>query len=267
MKFQSRRFLLIFVFISVLPHYALSVEGIIVKVATFNVEAGKKGGPDAIAKLFVNFQPDILAFNEVPGGNWSERVGEILDMNYVYVGKISSANHKNKYKSILSRTPLMNTEEFRLSAKGKWGPASAVKAATIINDVSIAIYSLHVAASRKNNGHTNQFFKDVLSQDTSENILVMGDFNNKLGTSEINVLEEGEFRPIWRDLNIEVSKETSVVNKKKRNRHGVIDHIFYKAAPSVKALKGGLVDIDAYKPLSDHKPIWALMFYPLSDSL
>ena len=99
--------------ISVLASGAsVSEEPVIVKLASFNVAAGKLAGPEKIAMVFEGFQPDILALSEVPGGDWVVRVGQSLDMPHSYIGQVSSANHKDKYKAILSRTPLAQTEEF-----------------------------------------------------------------------------------------------------------------------------------------------------------
>ena len=59
-----------------------------------------------IAEVFKPYKLDIIGFNEAPDGDWTARVGKVLGKQYSFVGKISSANHKDKYKTILSRTPL-----------------------------------------------------------------------------------------------------------------------------------------------------------------
>ena len=80
-----------------------------VRVAAYNVEFGKNASPEEIGKMFKPYDLDIIGFNEVPDGDWTARVGKVLGMKHTYVGKISSANHKDKYKSILSRTTLQLT--------------------------------------------------------------------------------------------------------------------------------------------------------------
>ncbi|MDE0577505.1 MAG: hypothetical protein OSB39_11205, partial [Opitutales bacterium] len=82
-----------------------SDKAIHVRVAAYNVEFGKNATPEEIGGMFKPYNLDIIGFNEVPDGDWTARVGKVLGMQYSYVGKISSANHKDKYKSILSRTP------------------------------------------------------------------------------------------------------------------------------------------------------------------
>ena len=83
-----------------------SDKSIHVRVAAYNVEFGENATPEQIGEMFKPYNLDIIGFNEVPDGDWTARVGKVLGMKHVYVGKISSANHKDKYKSILSRTPL-----------------------------------------------------------------------------------------------------------------------------------------------------------------
>ena len=86
-----------------------------VRVAAYNVEFGRNTTPELVGNMFEPYDLDMIGFNEVPGGEWTARVGKVLGMKHSYVGKISSANHKDKYKSILSRTPLDATVEHELS--------------------------------------------------------------------------------------------------------------------------------------------------------
>ena len=92
---------------------------IAIRVATYNVEYGENASPEEIGKMFKPYKLSIIGFNEVPDGDWTARVGKVLGMKHSYVGKISSANHKDKYKSILSRTPFEATAEYELSVERK----------------------------------------------------------------------------------------------------------------------------------------------------
>ena len=71
-----------------------------IKFAAYNVLFGLWGAPESIGEKLKKYNLDIICFNEVPNGDWTKRVGTILNLNHTYVGEISSANHKNKYKSI-----------------------------------------------------------------------------------------------------------------------------------------------------------------------
>jgi len=125
---------------------------IAVRVASYNVEFSKSVTPEQIGEMFRPYKLDLIGFDEAPDGDWTDRVGKVLGMTHSYVGKISSANHKDKYKTILSRTPLEQTEEYTMQGHG-WNPASTVRAVTQIDGIPIAFYSLHICASGKDNGH------------------------------------------------------------------------------------------------------------------
>ena len=84
-------------------------RSIAIRVASYNVEFSRSTTPEQVGNMFKPYHLDIIGFNEAPDGDWTARVGKVLGMKYSFVGKISSANHKDKYKTILSRTPLENT--------------------------------------------------------------------------------------------------------------------------------------------------------------
>jgi maltose 6'-phosphate phosphatase len=242
----------------------LADEAVTVRVAAYNVEFGRSTTPEEVGLMFKPYNLDIIGFNEVPEGNWTARVGKVLGMEHSYVGKISSANHKDKYKSILSRTPLQGATEHEMNLERKrcWNPASVVSAVTEIDGVSIAFYSLHICTSMSHhkNGHAYQLAAEILPKETTDRVIVVGDFNNNLGDAAINALEASGFRPIWKDLKIDVSKEFTYNALNPEKKLGVIDHIFFNTSADPRSTDGGIIELE--KPLSDHKPIWAQIVFP-----
>ena len=239
---------------------ANAAEELRVRVVAYNVAQGAMGTPEQVAALFERFGPDLIGFSEVPGGDWTMQVGAKLGMPHVYLGAISSAHHKDKYKSILSRTPLSNQREFELNVQRGWNPASAVAAETHIQGVPITFYSLHIARSGRTDGHAWQFVNEVLSMDESQRILVVGDFNNEVGNAAMNIFEEAGMRAVWHDLNTDLEKTSSVVQ---RSRYGIIDHILYHQRTGGRASLGGVVTLS--RPLSDHKPVYAEIVFPVDE--
>ena len=242
-----------------------SNKDINVRVAAFNVEFGRSTTSEQVGKMFKPYKPDIIGFNEVPDGDWTARVGKVLGMSYSYVGKISSANHKDKYKSILSRTPLQDTVEHELSVERRrsWNPASVVSATTKIDGVPVALYSLHICRSKESDktGHAYRLANEVLPKDKTDRIIVLGDFNNNIGDTAMNMLEASGYKATWEDLEIDLSKEfTYNALKPEQPNAGVIDHIFYNNLPRTKVIDGGIIELK--KPLSDHKPVWAELAFP-----
>ena len=232
-----------------------------VRVAAYNVEFGRSTTPEQVAEIFKPYELDLIGFNEVPDGDWTDRVGKVLEMEHSYVGKISSANHTDKYKSILSRTPLANCEEHELTSTGRgWNPASAVKAVTKIDGVSFAFYSLHICKSDAKNGHAHKLATKVLRKEKTGRIIIVGDFNNKIGDAAINTIEAAGYQSTWTDLKIDTSKEFTYNALDPKKNLGVIDHIFYNSSANSKTTDGGIIELK--KPLSDHKPIWADIAFP-----
>jgi len=234
-------------------------EPLTVRVASYNVEFSKSATPEQIGKMFAPYKLDLIGFDEAPDGDWTDKVGKVLGMKYSYVGKISSANHKDKYKTILSRTPLEKTEEYRIEGHG-WNPASTVRAVTKIDGIPVAFYSLHICASRDTKGHAYKLATEILPKETTDRIIVVGDFNNKIGDAAMNFVEEAGMRPTWKDLKIDLSKQFTWNAFNPNSKEGVIDHILYNTASGAKANDGGIIELK--KPLSDHKPIWAEITFP-----
>jgi endonuclease/exonuclease/phosphatase family metal-dependent hydrolase len=240
---------------------AALAQAIPVRVASFNVEFSKSATPEQIGEMFKPYKLDIIGFDEAPDGDWTDRVGKALGMPYSFAGKISSANHKDKYKTILSRTPLEGTEEHKLTSTSRgWNPASVVRAVTKIDGASFAFYSLHICKSGATKGHAHVLAERVLKKETTERVIVVGDFNNKIGDAAMNTIERAGFRATWKDLQIDVSKEFTYNAQNPEKNLGVIDHILYNTSAGAKATDGAIIELE--RPLSDHKPIWAEIVFP-----
>ncbi len=236
-----------------------TVSPVTVRVASYNVEFSKSATPEQIGEMLAPYNLDLIGFDEAPDGDWTDRVGKVLGMTHSYVGTISSANHKDKYKSILSRTPLTGKEEYKLQGRG-WNPASVVRAVTKVDGVSFAFCSLHICASGKDDGHAYKLATEVLPKETTERVIVVGDYNNNIGTDAMNTIEQAGMRPTWKDLKIDVSKRFTYNALNPKTTLGVIDHILYNTASGAKATDGAIIELA--KPLSDHKPIWAEIVLP-----
>ena len=90
---------------------------------------------------------------------------------------------------------------------------------------------------------------------------MLGDFNNNMGDTAMKMLEASGYKPTWKDLKVDVSKEfTYNALKPEQPNAGVIDHIFYNNLPRTKVIDGGIIELK--KPLSDHKPVWAEIAFP-----
>jgi endonuclease/exonuclease/phosphatase family metal-dependent hydrolase len=250
-----------------------------VRVAAYNVLFGNWGTPQRIGEMLKPYNFDIIGFSEVPDGNWTAQVGEELGMKYSYVGIISSANHEDKYKSILSRTPLNNKHEIEINAGG-WAPASMVGAETEVQGVKLLVYSLHIPGrpyfTDQAEGSAAEFIaKKVIPEIDNESFFIMGDFNNHLGDAPLNLLEDLGLRSTWSDLDIDVKEVSTHQHIETSTESGVLDHIYYNTNSVFHVLDGAIInnafnpsdedkpmpryreEWEKYgKPLSDHRPVW-----------
>lgn len=234
--------------------------GVAVRVAAYNVEWGKSTTAERVGEMFKPFNLDLIGFNEVPDGDWTARVGKVLGMKHCHVGKISSAHHKDKYKSILSRTPLLHTREVSLTTQRGWNPASVVIAETTVSGLSFAFYSLHICRSQAGDGHAKILAEKILSQEKKSRIILAGDFNSCLGDPDMNTLKGAGFRSAWRDLSIDLKANFTWNAQDPSRNSGVIDHICLNLLSKGYARDGGIIEME--KPLSDHKPIWVELIFP-----
>ena len=248
-----------------------------IRFAAYNVLFGLWAKPKSIGEMFKQYDLDVICFSEVPNGDWTARVGQVLGMNHVHVGKVSSANHMNKYKSILCRFPLFDKGEIIINAKG-WKPASLVSAKVNIRGVPLMIYSTHIPGQLEIEGSAAAFItKNLISIPASENLFILGDFNNLLNEGALKPFNEVGVKSIWKELSIDSGKFSTHKHIESGNESGVIDHIFFKTKTlKVSVTSGGIIynahnppeaelQMNRYKkewvkygkPLSDHRPIWA----------
>ena len=220
--------------------------GIKLRVVAYNVACGQWATPEQIAGVLKPLNPDIVLLNEVPKANpgkevedWSLRVAEALELEYVHVGTVSSANHKapkwadvtgnygGKFKSVLSRTPLKKGRDILLEGSG-WKRASAVRVETEIGGNKFAVYSLHLPGFAHHKTQPTQvkawegskhksLSEHIISEDASCNIIVAGDFNEWTDSLVMNSL----------------SKTTQLKNAIIEQS---IDHILYSPAQPIKVL-------------------------------
>ena len=241
---------------------------ITLKVAAYNVEYSKKGSAQEIGEMMKPYKFDVICFSEAPGGNWTKEVGKVMGLNHVVVGRYSTAGHEDKYKTIASKTPLANYEEVLMADTLH----TVTRATTKVKGQNIAIYAVHFPFGWRDQAHIDETtgkvtaFVDYLKERQSDELsIAMGDFNYVLSTETYTsqyyeMFVDIGFKASWRDLGTNVMDLSSMVGvSKKRDTTGkgrVIDHILYPTN-RVKALEGEIIEMD--KPLSDHKPVWALL--------
>ena len=235
------------------------------KVAAYNVRVGRNASPEEIGTALKPYDLDILCFSEAPAGDWTKRAGAVLGMAYIVIGKYSTAGHVDKYKTIASKTPLYGYEEILMADTLH----TVTRAMTKINGRAITIYSVHFPVGWRDQAHIDEttnkvtaFINDLNKRPADEMPVVMGDFNfvpsSPDSSTYHDMFVEIGLDMSWKDLKMDLSKRyTCRLSRPESERNGhVIDHIMYNPQ-QIKAVDGDIIELE--KPLSDHKPVWALL--------
>lgn len=230
------------------------------RIGTYNVEFGKSTTPEEVGRMLRPFRLDLIGFCEVPDGDWTARAGRVLGLDHAFVGTVSSAYHTDKYKSILSRAPLLRTGEVFLQVAGGWNPGSVVEADMVFGNVPVRFHSLHICSAGLAKGHAHLVADEVLRNRPGCCTIAVGDYNCLLDSDDMDRLEAAGFRSAWRDLPLDTARLHTYNAFDPAINFGVIDHILYSRAFPCRAVDGGIIELE--KPLSDHKPVWAELEFP-----
>jgi len=245
------------------------------RVVAYNVACGQWATPERIAKELTVLRPDIVLLSEVPKTNrgkkvkdWSQRLADALDLDYVHVGTVSSAGHKSpkwgdptgnyggKFKSILSRTPLTGGKDISVEGSG-WKRASAVRVETEIEGRRLALYSLHLPGF----AHHNKAPTSSAAWEGSKHKALADHINGE--RESFDVIVGGDFNEWTEGLVMQsMLKETKMKNS---NKEKSIDHILYSTKNKMKLLQSGRDwgpknqnkdNVKSDGCLSDHPWVW-----------
>jgi maltose 6'-phosphate phosphatase len=237
-----------------------------IKVAAYNVEYSKNATATEIGEALKQYNFDVVCFSEAPGGDWTKKVGDAMGLEFFVVGIYSTAGHEDKYKTIVSKTPLYSFEEVLMADTLH----TATKAKTKINDTEISIYAVHFPFGWRDQAHIDEttnkivtFINYLKTNQKDEISVVAGDFNFIPSNADSTSMYYEMFVEIgmdvtWKELGIDFTKRNTwnALEPKDKGNGEVIDHIIYNRQ-KMKVLDGEIIEME--KPLSDHKPVWTLL--------
>ncbi|MAV38566.1 MAG: hypothetical protein CMJ59_24275 [Planctomycetaceae bacterium] len=176
----------------------------------------------------------------------------------------------------------MGTHEISVGCNG-WSPASLVGAETLVRGVPLLVYSTHIperpANAKSAEGSAAAFIAEsVISKITAKNFIIMGDLNNLPGDAALNLIEGKGMRSAWSDLRLNDRILSTHLHIETGRESGLIDHLYFNKRSQAKTVKGGVI-YNAFnppfvdkemsrskthwlqygKPLSDHRPVWAVL--------
>ena len=229
-----------------------------IRVVAWNVKFGDLTTPQQAAEALRPLAPDLVMLQEVPGEGWSTEFGDALGLPYAVRSQQSSAHHADKYTSLVSRVPLVAVCEYPLRHDKGWSPASVLRAVGIFEGRPVSVYSLHIANAKEEKGHIWELAHSILPADTTQNVILGGDFNHVPDTAGLNAVESAGYRLVWRDLDGDIRDLSSVV---KAQNYWLIDHLLYKEKGGIATSHSRVVKLP--RPLSDHHPIQTdILFAP-----
>lgn len=237
-----------------------------IKLAAYNVEYSKNASASQIGEELKKYNFDVVCFSEAPGKDWTKKVGLVMGLNHVVVGKYSTAGHEDKYKTIASRTPLFAYEEVLMADTLH----TATRAKTKIGNTEFVIYSVHFPFGWRDQAHIDEttnkvqnFVNYLKDKQTSELAIVAGDFNFiPINKDTINAYHKMfidiDLDVTWKALGIDCTKHNTYnALKPEDNGNGeVIDHVMY-SPKKMHVIDGNILEME--KHLSDHKAVWALL--------
>lgn len=239
-----------------------------IKVAAYNVEFSKNATALEIGEALKSHNFDVVCFSEAPGGNWTKEVGSAMGLDYFVLGKYSTAGHKDKYKTIVSRMPLYDDKEVLMGDTLH----SATSAKLKIHDTEMVIYNVHFPFAPKGQSqevidkvsHKIKTLVNYLKEQQGKELsVVAGDFN----FIPTNADSLSPYHHLFKEIGLDLSWEELEIDCTQRNTHNalipedhgsgkVIDHIMYNTK-KMKAVEGNILEME--KHLSDHKLVWALL--------
>lgn len=236
------------------------------KVAAYNVEYSKNTSALEIGEVLKLYDFDVVCFSEAPGGDWTKEVGQAMGLQYFIVGKYSTAGHDDKYKTIASKTPLYGYEEVLMADTLH----TATKVKTKINNSEFSVYAVHFPFGWRDQDHIDEttnkivtFIKHLKKHQKDEIAVVAGDFNFIPSNSEkkniyYEMFVESGMDISWKELGVDCTTRNTynALVPEDNGNCEVIDHIIYDTG-KMKILDGEIIEME--KPLSDHKPVWALL--------
>lgn len=227
------------------------------RIGSFNVLCGERGTPQQFKMALSPYQFDIIALCECPRGEWLSKTAQELNLPYYFCGEISTAGHVDKYKAVLSKTPLIEHKEIFIKGS-RWGEhCSTSRIVTKIYGLDIAVYSIHIPKSPDPDVTGVQFMaNEMIPKENAALSIYAGDFNTRIGSPTMKIFEQTGLKNPWIDLKMDYKNLSSMEQLTDDMPDGcVIDHILYKSQLPVEIVDGGIIELNPM--LSDHKPVWA----------
>lgn len=221
--------------------------GVRVRALTLNIHGGHDATPAAIAGLLSSLELDLAGLEECPD-EVAQAISELAALPY-RVGVEGPI--------LLSKTPLTATAAVSLAA-GR----SFVHANTVIGGASLSVYVAHIGWNSEGDRQARELVDLHLRPDPERRLLMMGDFNDEHLSSQNDILEE-VVEDVFTASGVYPGQRISWPATEFDGSEGsqLIDLFFYRRDYKALVLRADVLNVAPV--LSDHKPAFAELLYPL----
>ncbi|MDP8222085.1 MAG: hypothetical protein P9L99_01880 [Candidatus Lernaella stagnicola] len=222
--------------------------GITVVTGNYNIHTGREGTPAQVGEDLAAWGPfDVFSLQECPP-EYAEPIAEALGMYYFYSDE----------QSLMSATPLINPEkiDYLDSGRGRF-----LHADVVIEGVTFSVYGVHVSWNEVGDSQNREIVDDYLAVDPVDRVLLMGDWNEELGSTQARILDE-VVADGWASFGVCPSCRTTWPAMMFYGAEGqqLIDNTYFNKSSGGCTVDGEIIHMSPNR--SDHKPQTTTIFFP-----
>ncbi|MCC6159037.1 MAG: endonuclease/exonuclease/phosphatase family protein [Deltaproteobacteria bacterium] len=220
-----------------------------VVMGSYNVYGGNFATADEIgAALADHGTYDLFALQEVPDEAFAQTIADEMGMDHLeYDNGIA----------LISATALVDPEVIYFTGSGR----HVVRANTTIDGAEVSAYAIHISWDEEGNRQTRELVDTILPADDAERIVVAGDWNDEMGSTQMRILAE-TMAESWASMGVPPSSRVTWPSVYFYGTEGrqLIDNAYFNKSSGACAVRGEILNLTP--PLSDHKPQWSEIAFP-----
>ena len=223
-------------------------SGKTIVTGSYNIHGGKEATPTQIGQALKDYGPyDVFTLQECPE-EYAQPIAQEMGMEYFF----------SDGQSLMSSTPLVNPQRhfFDVGTGGKF-----LHATTIIDGTEFSVYGVHVTWDQNGDLENRKLVDDYLAVDPVDRVVLMGDWNEELGSTQVTILEE-QAADAWSSLGVPPSTRTTWPAIMFYGAEGMqlIDNTYFNKSSGACAVEGEILHLNPN--MSDHKPQRSTIFFP-----
>ena len=223
-------------------------DGKSIVTGNYNIHGGKEATPEQIGMALNGYGPfDVFALQECPE-EYAQPIAQAMGMDYFY----------SDGQSLMSFTPLVNAQRhyYDVGSGSKF-----LHATTLIDGTEFSIYGIHVSWDQNGDLEIRKLVDDYLAVDPVGRLILMGDWNEELGSTQVTILEE-QAADAWSSLGVSPSIRTTWPAVMFYGAEGMqlIDNTYFNKSSGACAVEGEIIHLTPN--MSDHKPQRSTVFFP-----